>query len=277
MSDELFQVKTRVTAEDLMAALRLRYREQEYALFPQVADATGGHARRTADAIALSLWPSRGIVLHGFEFKVSRGDWLRELRTPEKAEAIARRCHYWWLVTPVGLVRDDECPPNWGLLELRAPGAALRVTEKASKLGDPAMDRFFVAGLLRAAQRHQPGHAELEAARLAGRAEGIRDQEAAGGSALRAAEHSLAQLQQRIALFTQASGVSLDESWEHGRIGAAVRVVLEADGARWSSAAARIGRMRQAATEFLQATAELEQEAEDPASPDASAPRGSKR
>ena len=33
---------------------------------------------RYADAIAMNLWPSRGLAVHGFEIKISRGDWQRE-------------------------------------------------------------------------------------------------------------------------------------------------------------------------------------------------------
>lgn len=80
-----------VTAGDVMVALAHRYPAPGYALLPQVANGTGYAASRHCDAIALSLWPSRGIRLHGFEIKVARSDWLRELKDPAKAEAIDGR------------------------------------------------------------------------------------------------------------------------------------------------------------------------------------------
>src|SRR4051812_18306594 len=78
----------RITARDLVAALERRVPRPEYVLLEQVRGATGitEGADRSADAIAMSVWPSRGLELHGFEVKVSRGDWLRELREPAKAE-----------------------------------------------------------------------------------------------------------------------------------------------------------------------------------------------
>lgn len=87
----------------------------------QVRNATGyNRVTRTADALAMSLWPSRGLHLHGFEIKVSRHDWLRELKNPEKAEEIAQYCHFWWVVAPDGVVPAEEVPANWGLLALKA-------------------------------------------------------------------------------------------------------------------------------------------------------------
>ncbi len=66
----LLKEQPRVTADDLWKALPRRYPQTEYALFSQVRNATGFASRiRTADAIALSLWPSRGLALYGFEFK----------------------------------------------------------------------------------------------------------------------------------------------------------------------------------------------------------------
>ena len=46
----------------------------------------------SGDAVIMSLWPSRGLELHGVEIKVSRADWKREAADPAKAEAIAAYC-----------------------------------------------------------------------------------------------------------------------------------------------------------------------------------------
>src|SRR5579859_3336180 len=96
--------------------LRGRYPADRWALFSQVADSTGW-ASNYADAIAVALWPSLGVQVHGFEFKSSRGDWKRELRTEGKADAIARYCNFWWLVTPsLAIVAENELPAGWGWL-----------------------------------------------------------------------------------------------------------------------------------------------------------------
>ena len=100
---------------DLRELLRKRYPSQAWALMWEVGDATGARHSRWADALAMSLWPTHGLRLHGFEIKVSRGDWLRELKDPSKAEAIAQYCDHWWLVTADdSIAKKEELPPNWG-------------------------------------------------------------------------------------------------------------------------------------------------------------------
>jgi len=71
-------------------ALHLRYSQvhgngRRYAVAAGVRSHAGFDARRTADYVAMDLWPSKGLALHGHEIKVSRSDWLRELKEPEKA------------------------------------------------------------------------------------------------------------------------------------------------------------------------------------------------
>src|SRR5690349_16908111 len=65
-----------MTEFELFQALRPYYPAREYALLPQVANGTGVGAFRHCDALALSLWPSRGLHLSGFEMKSYRGDWM---------------------------------------------------------------------------------------------------------------------------------------------------------------------------------------------------------
>ena len=60
----------RTSAADIHAALRLRYAQPEWAIMFEVANGTGAAQRRYADAIAMNLFPSRGLCVHGFEVKV---------------------------------------------------------------------------------------------------------------------------------------------------------------------------------------------------------------
>lgn len=88
--------------------------------------------------------------LHGLKVKVSRTDWLTELRNPSKAEAIRPYLNRWWLVVPdVGIVRDD-LPTGWGLI-VAPPGQAPRVRTPASANPDPQpLPRPLLGALLRA-------------------------------------------------------------------------------------------------------------------------------
>lgn len=152
-------------SSDIKAVLRTSFPPPEYTVLFEVADGTGASSRRWADAVAMSLWPSRGLTLEGFEIKISRQDWLREKANPEKAERIARYCDFWSVVTPPGLLNADEIPHNWGLAEVtfdaKGIGRFKRIRSPA-KLDPIPVDRKFLAGLLRNAGRHDKD--ELDAA-----------------------------------------------------------------------------------------------------------------
>lgn len=143
----------KLRTEQVRAALRTRFCQPEWALFFEVADGTGASQRRWADAMAMNMWGSRGLALHGFEIKVSRSDWKRELANPAKAESIAGLCDFWSIVAPKGMIGFGELPPGWGLLEVDAD---LKITQRVTgpKNTDPAMlTRSFVASLLRSAAK----------------------------------------------------------------------------------------------------------------------------
>lgn len=118
---DLFEKKPKprkLKASDLTAAMAKRWAAPEYAIMYEVGEGTGAARGRYADAAIMSLWPSRGLELHGVEIKVSRSDWKREAANPQKAEAIAKYCDRWWIHTPPGIVDDlSDLPPAWGLRE----------------------------------------------------------------------------------------------------------------------------------------------------------------
>lgn len=163
----------------------------EYAFLTHVRSAAGFDANRTFDAVAVSLWPSRGLALDVFEVKVSRSDWQRELSKPAKAEDACAVADRFWIVAPAGAVRSGELPPKWGLIEVTGDGSdtkpwKLRTKTSAdwlhevrrSKPGSRDVGTFprgLVVGMLRSAPGAVPGSkvpgpndAELTAARMVG-------------------------------------------------------------------------------------------------------------
>ncbi|AUN31969.1 hypothetical protein [Niveispirillum cyanobacteriorum] len=140
-----------VTAADIRAAIRRTYPESEYALGWEVAAATGHNARRHLDCVCMSLWPSRGLTLHGLEIKVSRADWRRELKEPAKAEELARYLDLFSIVAPAGVVPVDELPTAWGLIELK--GDKLFTRKQPMQTPAAPLDRTFMAAMVRAAAR----------------------------------------------------------------------------------------------------------------------------
>lgn len=231
-----------MTSEELMAKLRARYVDKRYAGPPWaflegVRDRAGQNAGRTADAIAVGLWPSRGLEIVGFELKVSRSDWLRELRNPAKAEAFGHLVDRWWIVVSSdSIVAQGELPPTWGLMVMRKK---LEVVRQAPTL--PAMDpadgpftargREFLAAMLRTAtyqaavtpeeivtavsaeRKHQREMARLE-----------RESDQA----------QLTELRQRVATFEREAGVHLGSGRWYGEhdaatVGKAVKLVLDGE------------------------------------------------
>ncbi len=105
---------TEMKTQDLHSLLEQKFQRPEWAIVREVGNATGITCNRHADALALNLWPSRGMELHGFELKLSRGDWKRELDNPAKAESILRFCDRWWIVAgDAKIVLPGELPPTW--------------------------------------------------------------------------------------------------------------------------------------------------------------------
>lgn len=151
-------VASRHTEASLLELLRARHTRSgnggagEYAFLTHVRNEAGFAATRTLDALTVSLWPSRGMELHGYELKCSRSDWVRELREPAKAEAfIGRLDRFSLVIADASIVADGELPPTWGLVV--AKGKRLVTAVAAPKL-IPTHDRIsrsWLVCMLRAA------------------------------------------------------------------------------------------------------------------------------
>jgi hypothetical protein len=151
-----------MTEAEVLDVLALRYGQRSgngpaWAFVPHVRNgagwggSTGYGGLRTCNALALSMYTSTGFALIGHEVKVSRSDWLRELKDPSKAGAFRRYCERWWLVAPDGVADPGEMPAGWGLLVVKNGRARQRVA--APKLEAEPLPRGMVVALTRAAIR----------------------------------------------------------------------------------------------------------------------------
>lgn len=139
-----------MTEAELKARLRVRY-DREWIFMTNVRDSTGypRGKRRYADAMAMNMYPSRGLYLDGFEIKLNRSDLVAELRDPSKAEAFKQFCDHWWLVIPdKDIIRLGGVPDDWGVL-WAPPRGGMRVIKQAPKLEPVPITRGFLASLLR--------------------------------------------------------------------------------------------------------------------------------
>lgn len=220
---------TKYTARDLIEMLRSKYPLPAYAFIEQVPDGTSVNKNRTADAIAMGCWKSVAIELNGFEVKVSRADWLKELQQPEKSAVFQKHCHRWWIVAAPGIVKLEEMPAEWGLMEPNSSGA-LKI-KKASSLRTPEPVSFeFLAGLLRKACSDSPERSVIEAAKNKAEKEGYeRGRKSVHGSSsseyTKSVEREAERLREAIDEFEKTSGCKI-EHWNAGDVGEAVRAVM---------------------------------------------------
>lgn len=215
-----------MNTEEIEAALRAKYAPPEYAIFFEVRNGTG-FARKTeryADAIAMNLYPSRGLEIIGFELKASRADWLRELKNPDKAEEIGKFCDRWYVVVgDKDIVKPGELPSGWGLIVPRGNG--LIISTEAPAKHAKVVDKLLVASLLRAAVTQSPSEIAVKT-RIETAVRETREEER------KSFKHQIERygndadvLRKAIAEFESASGVRINH-WDGKKIGEAVRFVI---------------------------------------------------
>ncbi len=134
---------------EMSKRLHRRYSAPAWAFLTRVRRGTGfSTVIRTADAIAMSLYPSRGLEIHGFEIKVSTNDWKKELAEPEKAEEMQQFCHRWWIVIPKKeIINLSEVPKNWGVIIAKKNGCS--ILKDAPFLKAKRIDYPFLAAIFR--------------------------------------------------------------------------------------------------------------------------------
>lgn len=139
---------------DILNRVRNRFSGDGYHVLREVrfdrtnCEYIGGRTRR-ADVVAVGLERRTQHAIHGVEIKVTRADWMQELRDATKAADAARYCHFWWIAAAdKSIVRDGELPDGWGLLVPR--GRHLVAMVKPTRR-EPVVDHRFMASLVQSA------------------------------------------------------------------------------------------------------------------------------
>src|SRR5258708_6725096 len=104
----------------------------EWVVFDEFMPYTGGGVNRI-DMFAVGCWQSSARGSHAsiaYEVKVSRGDFIREVRQPAKRRLALLWSNYFNFVCPVGLLAASEIPVECGLLEVM-PDLTLKHTVAA--------------------------------------------------------------------------------------------------------------------------------------------------
>lgn len=165
--------KNKRTEGEMLDLLRRKFGAEAgngpaYAFVDHVRNDAGFKASRTIDAVSMSLWPSRGLVLAAYEIKCSRSDWLTELKDPSKAEAFQPFMDRFWLVVAdKEIVAPGELPDTWGLMAPKGSGMGV-VKEAPRNENVKPLDRGMLAALLRQAGVAAASQPELDAAERRG-------------------------------------------------------------------------------------------------------------
>ena len=139
------------TEESMGKFLASRYSHPyEWVFLTQVRSSTGS-ANRIADAMAFNMYQSTGHEILGFEIKVSRSDWLSELKNMGKSNELMAYCDKWFLVvSDASIVKEGELPKGWGLLVLKGDKLVMK-TRPTLQTTAPIPDHFLASILRRGA------------------------------------------------------------------------------------------------------------------------------
>jgi hypothetical protein len=145
-----------VTAKELVSLIRAKYKTNDTTYNPsvvleQVPDGTGGYLNRWIDVAVFQMWASKGLTRAAFEVKISRADFINELRQPEKHKWCKECFHEFWFVAPKDVIQIEELPANAGWMYPR--GARLCVARHAVRNDNPRLDDHLLAAFMRAANK----------------------------------------------------------------------------------------------------------------------------
>lgn len=213
-------VKSFSTAE-INQMLWNRYTEKgEHVFLFDVPNIVGVNSSRRCDGVAVGMWGSSGRLIQGFEVKMSRSDWLREVKDVSKADPFIEQCDRWWLVTGhVSIAKPEEVPAAWGWMVATKSG--LRIQRPASPLPQPdhVMKRLWAFALIRrAAERRDPNSQEFKITLAKATAEAERRHKEHAEHEIARALPELQRLRAKVEKFEKDSGMKI-EDWKLGDVG----------------------------------------------------------
>jgi hypothetical protein len=112
---ESVDLSDKETTSRIIEALVLKHKPPEWAGFAELA--IGDRGQRF-DFWAISCWmSSKQFSVITYEVKASRSDFLTELKNPGKRKLAEDYSNETWFAAPKGIIKPQEVPDGWGLLE----------------------------------------------------------------------------------------------------------------------------------------------------------------
>jgi hypothetical protein len=111
-------------------------RKSEWMFFRELRIGTGHrhHELQRLDAFALNCLPHHGMKRICYELKLSRADFLNEVKRPLKRRIGMRFSNEFYFVVPTGMISVSEIPADCGLVEI----GTLPAPESIRALGNEA-------------------------------------------------------------------------------------------------------------------------------------------
>jgi hypothetical protein len=141
--------------EVIDALIKHRFQSHTHGYVTEFKPSSGfAGSNRRIDLYAIECAPSKGCPKHAVEVKVSRQDWLNELKQPMKRRMAMDISNYFWFAAPVGIIKKEELPPQCGLIEVGGEpncwGIYPITTTHPAEYRDPVRPTWsFVATLMR--------------------------------------------------------------------------------------------------------------------------------
>jgi hypothetical protein len=107
-----------LTAQEIIQALKRTHPASHWACVTEMRSVGYKGEGRKIDLWALSCATANGMIAHSYEVKVSRSDWLSELKKPLKRRMAMAISNQFWFVAPKGVIKPEEVPHLCGLIEM---------------------------------------------------------------------------------------------------------------------------------------------------------------
>jgi hypothetical protein len=180
--------------------------------------------------VVFGTWPSRGLEILGFEIKSNRGDWLSELRQPQKAESIGAYCDQWYIVASEAVVKLEEVPSAWGWMSPVANGLKIMKPPQLHLVPDfkpKEIDRLLLMSIVRNIGNNYTANGLMED-RIKERAEQLI---AIEKEKMEIGLHKADQMANKVEEFEAASGIKIGDNWRYPlkELGRIVKAVMEGE------------------------------------------------
>ena len=162
-----------MTATEILSLLKQKHApyqmqsgHSDWFFIPELRMGTGflGSDSRM-DAFAMQQTPSKAHTRIGYEIKISRSDFMRDIAKPDKHRQARMFVNEFWFVAPQGIIPKEKLPIWAGLLEVvttKNDGTPLEkpqlvVTVRAAFVESEPPTWNFIAALIRRAVRDGAG------------------------------------------------------------------------------------------------------------------------